>query len=143
MVTVKVNAISNDAVLPTFSNPGDAGMDLYSIIDKIIEPGDVALIPTGLIIELPVNTEAQIRPRSGLALNHGITVLNSPGTIDEGYRGEVGVILINHGKNAFHVEKKMRIAQLVVKPILDVAIVEATDLTSSIRGDGGFGSSGR
>jgi len=142
MVTLKIKKINAEAKLPEFSNPGDAGMDLCSVIDLTIEPGDVALIPTGLIIELPLNTEAQVRPRSGLALHHGITVLNSPGTIDEGYRGEVGVILINHGKETFHVEKHMRIAQLVVKPILEVRIIEVSELKDSVRGDGGFGSSG-
>ena len=142
MITLKVKKINIEAKLPTFSNPGDAGMDLCSVVDIVIEPSNVALIPTGLIIELPLNTEAQVRPRSGLALKHGITVLNSPGTIDEGYRGELGVILINHGKTAFHVEKHMKIAQLVIKPILDVDIIEASELSDSVRGVGGFGSSG-
>jgi dUTP pyrophosphatase len=108
----------------------------------IINPGDIALVPTGLVIELPQNTEAQVRPRSGLALNHGITVLNTPGTIDEGYRGELGVILINHGREAFHIEKHMRVAQLVVKPILEIKIKEVLELSDSIRGVDGFGSSG-
>jgi len=143
MISVKVKKINPDAKLPVCSNPGDAGMDLFSVIDLIIDPGEVSLIPTGLILELPTNTEAQVRPRSGLALNNGITVLNSPGTIDEGYRGEIGVILINHGKVAFRVEKHMKIAQLVIKPIFDVELVETCELTDSVRGSSGFGSSGR
>jgi dUTP pyrophosphatase len=107
-----------------------------------IAPGEVALVRTGLAIELPVGTEAQIRPRSGLALKHAITVLNTPGTIDEGYRGEVGVILINHGKLAFQIEVGTRIAQLVIKQVLAVTVEEAGELSNSERGVGGFGSTG-
>ena len=104
--------------------------------------GDAALVRTGLSIQLPPGTEAQVRPRSGLALKRKVTVLNTPGTIDEGYRGEIGVILINHGKEDFIAEKGMKIAQLVIKPVLRVEIEEADSLTETARGIGGFGSSG-
>jgi len=99
-------------------------------------------VGTGIAIELPPETEAQVRPRSGLALRHQITVLNAPGTVDEGYRGEVGVILINHGRETFQVSAGMKIAQLVVKPTLRVSVVEVPELNASARGTGGFGSSG-
>lgn len=139
---LKVKRIHKDAVIPKYAHKGDAGMDLYSIENKLIEPGDTALLKTGLKLELPKNTEAQVRPRSGLALNNSITVLNSPGTVDEGYRGEICVILINHGKKPFMVEKHMRIAQMVIKPVLRVDIEEADVLADSERESNGFGSSG-
>ena len=142
MYTVKIKRNSVDSILPQYANAGDAGLDLYSVEDKSIEPGETALISTGLNIELPIHTEAQIRPRSGLALNYSITVLNTPGTIDEGYRGDIAVILINHGKKVFKVEKGMRIAQLIVKPVFEVNIVEVEELSITERGIDGFGSSG-
>jgi dUTP pyrophosphatase len=140
--TLKVKLVHKDAKLPFRANPGDAGLDLYSAEEKVIKPGESALVRTGIIIELPKDTEAQVRPRSGLALRHSITVLNSPGTIDEGYRGEVQVILINHGKEEFRVEKQMRIAQMIIAPVTKVKIQEVIEITSSDRGEGGFGSSG-
>lgn len=142
MYTLKVNLIHESAKLPEYAHPGDAGMDLFSVEEKIINPGEAQLIRTGIKIELPKNTEAQIRPRSGLALKNSITVLNTPGTIDEGYRGEIGVILINHGKNKFFVEKNMKIAQMVIKPTFNVIIEKVTTLSSSERDEGGFGSTG-
>lgn len=142
MLELKILRISNEAIMPSYANKKDAGMDLYSIEDKIIEPGETKLIHIGIKIELPKDTEAQIRPRSGLALKNSITVLNTPGTIDEGYRGEIGVILINHGKQRFKVEKHMRIAQMVVKPVLRVNVEEVSELSKTERGEGGFGSSG-
>lgn len=105
-------------------------------------PGESKLIGTGIVIELPENTEAQIRPRSGLALKHQITVLNSPGTIDHGYRGQVGVILINHGKKPFPVESGMKIAQMIIAPVMSVNVVDTKALTETKRGEGGFGSTG-
>lgn len=139
---LKVERIHKDAIIPNCAHEGDAGLDLYSIEKKIINPGDTALIKTGIKIELPPQSEAQVRPRSGLALKFGVTVLNTPGTIDEGYRGEIGVILINHGKNSFIVEKGMKIAQMVVKPVWKVDVIEVEELSSSERGEGGFGSTG-
>lgn len=141
-LNLKVKRISEEALMPYRANVGDAGLDLFSIEEKLIKPGESALIRTGLVIELPKGTEAQIRPRSGLALKHCITVLNSPGTIDEGYRGELKIILINHGKNDFIVEKEMRIAQMVVAPVTQVNIVEVNEVSSAQREAKGFGSSG-
>ena len=139
---VKIKKIHEEAQMPLQANPGDAGMDLYSIESVEIQPGEARLIKTGIQIELPKGTEAQIRPRSGLALKHSITVLNSPGTIDEGYRGEIGIILINHGKSPFLVEKSMRIAQMVIQTVPQVQLVEVDELSSTERGEAGFGSSG-
>lgn len=139
---LKIKLINDEAKLPYRANEGDAGLDLFSIEEKMIKAGEAELIQTGVQIELPEGTEAQIRPRSGLALKHSVTVLNSPGTIDEGYRGEIKVILINHGKEDFKVEKHMRIAQMIVAPVLQVKLVQADVLTDTNRGKGGFGSSG-
>lgn len=139
---VKIKRIHADAKLPLQANPGDAGMDLYSIETAEIPPGEARLIQTGLQIELPKGTEAQIRPRSGLALKHSVTVLNSPGTIDEGYRGEIGVIIINHGKETFVVEKSMRIAQIVIQMVPFIQLTEVNELSQSVRGETGFGASG-
>ena len=141
--TLKVKLIHEEAKLPFRANKGDAGLDLFSIEEKIIKPGEAELIRTGIQIELPEGTEAQVRPRSGLALKHSITVLNSPGTIDEGYRGEIKVILINHGKADFKVEKHMRIAQMVIAPVLQVNLVQTEVLSNTDRDHGGFGSSGK
>lgn len=140
---LKIKLIHQDARLPYQANEGDAGLDLYSIEHKVIKAGEASLIRTGIQIELPKNTEAQIRPRSGLALKHSVTVLNSPGTIDEGYRGEIKIILINHGKADFIVEKHMRIAQMVIAPVLQVKLEQAESLSDSDRDEGGFGSSGK
>ena len=139
---LKVQKIHEDAIIPNYAHVGDAGLDLFSIEEKLIKSGESALIKTGIKIELPEQTEAQIRPRSGLALKHGITVLNTPGTIDEGYRGEIGIILINHGKKDFLVEKNMKIAQMVVKPVWYVNVEEVKTLSNTERAEGGFGSTG-
>lgn len=140
---LKIKLIRPEAKIPTYAHEGDAGLDLYSTMDHTLEPGKSILVTTGFSLELPKNTEAQIRPRSGLALKHQITVLNSPGTIDCGYRGEVGVILINHGSQSFAVEKGMKIAQMVVKPVLTVEVIIKDSLEDSSRGTGGYGSTGR
>ncbi|WP_300280171.1 dUTP diphosphatase [Peptacetobacter sp.] len=142
MFELKIKKLNKDAIIPKIAHKGDAGMDLYSISEVEIPVGETRLIKTGIAIQLPHMTEAQVRPRSGLALKHSITVLNTPGTIDEGYRGEIGVILINHGKETFVVEKHMKIAQMVVKPIYEVNVLEVDELTDSERGEGGFGSTG-
>lgn len=141
-VEVKIKRMYADAMLPMQANPGDAGMDLYSIETVEIPAGGSKLIKTGIQIELPKGTEAQIRPRSGLALKHSITVLNSPGTIDEGYRGEIGVILINHGQDTFLVEKSMRIAQMVIQFVPTIQLLEVNELSQTVRGTSGFGASG-
>lgn len=142
MFELKIKKLNEDAIIPKIAHKGDAGMDLYSISEVEIPVGETRLIKTGIAIQLPHMTEAQVRPRSGLALKHSITVLNTPGTIDEGYRGEIGVILINHGKETFKVEKHMKIAQMLVKPIYGVNVVEVDELSDSERGEGGFGSTG-
>lgn len=142
MTRLRVKRLDVDALLPQYAHEGDAGLDLFSNEDADIAPGDSKLVKTGISIELPACTEAQVRPRSGLALKHGISVLNTPGTIDAGYRGEVGVILINHGKKLFHVEKGTRIAQMVIKPVLRVQVEAVDELSDSSRGAGGFGSTG-
>ncbi|MCL2312023.1 MAG: dUTP diphosphatase [Firmicutes bacterium] len=141
MYNVKFKKLSVDAVLPSISYEGDAGLDLSSIDDVILKPGERVLIHTGLAIELPPDTEAQIRPRSGYALKNGITVLNSPGTIDQGYRNEIGIILINHGEEKFIIKKGMKVAQLVIKPIYRIVFEEVTELSPSDRGVAGYGSS--
>ena len=142
MEVLKIKKLSEDAIIPFYAHPGDAGLDLFSVEEVTIEPGKRKLVATGISIELPKNTEAQVRPRSGLALKYGVTVLNSPGTIDEGYRGEIGIILINFSKEEFKIEKGMKIAQMVIKPILDLEVEEVYELTETSRGQGGFGSSG-
>ena len=139
---LRVRRLRPDAVIPAYAHPGDAGLDLHASEDVTLEPGVTCLVPTGVAIELPEATEAQVRPRSGLALKHSVTVLNTPGTIDEGYRGEVGVVLINHGTMTFHVTRGMRIAQLVVQKRWTVEVVEVDGLTATDRGTGGFGSTG-
>ncbi|MEB3311278.1 MAG: dUTP diphosphatase [Snowella sp.] len=142
MNIIKIYKLKNDSVIPSYSHPYDSGLDLISIEECDILPGHNSLIHTGIAIELPHGTEAQIRPRSGLALKHQITVLNTPGTIDEGYRGEIGVILINHGKESFKVTKGMKIAQMVICPVIRVEIEEVDQLSDTSRGSGGFGSTG-
>ena len=141
-MTVKVLRTDPAAQLPVYAHPGDAGMDVRSIEEVTLSPGARALIHTGLVLMLPPNAEAQVRPRSGLALKHGVTVLNTPGTIDAGYRGEVGVILINLGVEPFTVEKGMKIAQIVVSPVAQAEVVEVTSVDETDRGAGGFGSTG-
>lgn len=141
---MKVRFLKSDpaAQLPTYAHPGDAGMDVRSIEDLVLQPGARALVHTGLKMQLPDDAEAQVRPRSGLALKHGVTVLNAPGTIDAGYRGEVGVILVNLGQEPFQVEKGMRIAQIVISSVVRAEIEEADSLDETVRSTGGFGSSG-
>jgi dUTP pyrophosphatase len=138
---------SQDLQLPQYQSDDAAGMDLVAAVPEgqnvILNPGERALVPTGLAIELPRGYEAQIRPRSGLALKDGVTVLNSPGTIDADYRGEIGVILINFGQSPFHIRRGARIAQLVVGSIERVAFIKSERLTVSERGPRGFGSTER
>jgi dUTP pyrophosphatase len=130
--------------LPVPASPGSSGVDLLAAIgtDVKIRPGDSALIPTGICVEIPAGLEAQVRPRSGLALHHGVTVLNSPGTIDSDYRGEVGVILINHGNDVFTVCRGDRIGQLVFCPVCEPVFEEVDSLRDTGRGPGGFGHTG-
>ena len=136
---------SGKHALPQFETTQSAGMDLRANIDApvVLQPGDRALIPTGIKMALPDGFEAQIRPRSGLAYKHGITVLNSPGTIDADYRGDVGVLLINHGREAFTVEDGMRVAQMGVAQYSQFEWESVEDLDETARGAGGFGSTGK
>lgn len=149
MTTLRILPLAHaeGLALPAYETPGSAGMDLRAAIgaDEVIvlAPGARALIPTGLKIALEPGFEAQVRPRSGLALKHGITTLNSPGTIDSDYRGELGVILINHGQDAFEVRRGERIAQMVIARHEQAQIDIVTDLDATQRGEGGFGSTGR
>ena len=132
---------------PAYATPGAAGMDLRAALPedapRVLQPGERALIPTGFALALPPDHEAQVRPRSGLALKHGITVLNSPGTVDADYRGEVSVLLINHGDEPFTIRRGERIAQLVIAAVTQANLVAVTSLSSTDRGSGGFGSTGR
>ncbi|MGF7184544.1 dUTP pyrophosphatase [Desulfitispora alkaliphila] len=139
---LKIKKLNDKAILPKYAHPGDAGMDLYSVENLELAPGERAIIATGIALQLPPETEAQVRPRSGLAIKYGITVLNTPGTIDEGYRGEIKVILINHSNKSFKVEQGMRIAQMVIQPILRVQVEEVDTIDETLRGTEGFGSTG-
>jgi len=133
-----------DLALPQHATAHSAGVDLLAAVSQntTLNPGQRALVPTGIAIELPVGFEAQVRPRSGLAIKHGVSVLNAPGTIDADYRGEVGVILINLGTEPYTIERGMRIAQMVVTPVSFITWRENQDLNASARGAGGFGSTG-
>jgi dUTP diphosphatase len=133
--------------LPAYQSADAAGLDLLAAVPAesplILSPGKYALVPTGLTIALPSGYEAQVRPRSGLAARHGVTVLNSPGTIDADYRGEISVILINHGEAPFAVRRGERIAQMVISPVVQAELTAAASLSVTDRGSGGFGSTGR
>ncbi len=145
MVYIKVKKINDMVILPTYETSSSAGMDIRAFLPNgkvIIPPKETKLIGTGLFFEIPNGFEVQIRPRSGLAVKNFITVLNSPGTIDSDYRGEVKVILINHGLEMFEIEDKMRIAQMVVSKYEKVNFELVSDLSESERGSGGFGSTG-
>jgi dUTP pyrophosphatase len=146
-ITVKIKRINSEGItpLPAYMTPHAAGMDLYAeiAVDMTLLPGGRALIPTGIAIELPEGYEAQIRPRSGLALKHGIALVNSPGTIDADYRGEIGIIMINHGNEPFTVRSGERIAQMVFAPFTRALFAEVAELGNTARGTGGFGHTGQ
>jgi len=148
-VQVRVVRLAHGAglPLPAYQTQGAAGLDLLAALGvqspMILAPGARALLPTGLIIELPLGYEAQVRPRSGLALNSGVTVLNSPGTIDSDYRGEVRVILANLGQAPFEIRRGERIAQLVISPVTRAELIEVSEISNTARGEGGFGSTGK
>ncbi len=144
MTKILIKRLSREVPLPKYETNGSSGMDLAANIntDILIDPGKTAIIPTGLALSIPKGFEIQIRPRSGLAAKKKITVLNTPGTIDADYRGEIKVILINLGQESFKVEKGLRIAQMVVCPVIQAQLKEVDDLTETERGKGGFGSTG-
>ncbi len=143
-VGIKKLPHATDLPLPHYATPGSAGLDLLAAVDAemVIEPGKRATVPTGIAIELPLGVEAQVRPRSGLALNQGITCLNAPGTIDSDYRGEIKAILINHSDQPFQISRGMKIAQMVIARHEQAELVEVDALSESERGAGGFGSTG-
>jgi len=145
MVRVPVKRLRGDrTILPRYMTPHSAGMDLFASLEGevTLSPGERRLIPTGVAIALPEGHEAQVRPRSGLALKHGVTLLNSPGTVDADYRGEIGVIMINLGAEPFVIKDGDRIAQLVIHPVCRVELQEVDELPPSSRGEGGFGHTG-
>jgi dUTP pyrophosphatase len=144
MTKILIKRLSNNIPLPKYETEGSSGMDLTANVDKVIEiqPGKSEIIPTGLALSIPKNYEIQIRPRSGLAAKNQISVLNTPGTIDEDYRGEIKVILINLGEKKFKIEKGLRIAQMVLCPVIKAELEEADELDETKRGSGGFGSTG-
>ena len=145
-VTVAVRRLDHgrDLPLPSYATAGSAGLDLIAAIAAPVElaPGARELVPTGITLALPPGYEGQVRPRSGLALKSGVTVLNAPGTIDSDYRGEISVLLVNHGPAPFRIERGMRIAQLVVAPVVRIGWAEDAPIEASARGAGGYGSTG-
>ena len=145
MVKVLIKKLNPNVQLPTYKTNGASGMDLMAFIEKpiILEPGKSCLIPTGLSIAFHEKYEIQIRPRSGLAAKNSISVLNTPGTIDSDYRGELKVVLFNHGNQNFIINNNDRIAQMVLSPIVKIELEQTNELPASIRGDGGFGSTGK
>jgi dUTP pyrophosphatase len=142
VLDIKFKKLTPDARLPHKASEHAAGYDIYAMQDAVMEPGEIKMISTGLAMEMPNNLEAQVRPRSGLAIKHGITVINSPGTIDSDYRGEVKVGLINLSKTTYTIESGMRIAQMVFSRVLPTRIIETVKLSDTDRGAGGFGSTG-
>ena len=144
MTTLRIKRLPHgeDLEMPAYETAGAAGFDLRSAEDLTLAAGARALVATGIAMALPTGHEGQVRPRSGLAATHGVTVLNSPGTVDEDYRGEVKVPLINHGDEPFEIARGMRIAQMVVAPVVQVEITEVDALDDTTRGSGGFGSTG-
>jgi len=140
-IEIKFQKLHPDAQIPSYAHIGDAGADVYAVTEVTLEPQKRAAIRTGLAVDIPIGYEIQVRPKSGLALKHGIAVLNSPGTVDAGYRGEIQVIVINLGEEAYTFAKGQKIAQLVLKPLIQASYVEG-ELGISDRGVGGFGSTG-
>jgi dUTP pyrophosphatase len=142
-VTVRVKILSPDAKMPQAARAGDVAYDLYSAVDYELKPMEHYAISTGIAVEIPEGFEGQVRPRSGVAMKEGVTVLNTPGTIDSGYRGEVKTIMINLGDRPFHITKGMRISQLAIRPVPVVIFIEVDELSDTERGEGGFGSTGK
>lgn len=139
---LKFKKLKQNAILPIYAHYGDAGMDLFSIEISDLKPGERKLISTGLAVEVPYGYELQIRPRSGLALKKGISIVNAPGTIDSGYRGEIAVIMINHGQDNFEINEGDKIAQAILNKIENAEIEEVEELSETSRGESGFGSTG-
>ncbi|MFH2028865.1 MAG: dUTP diphosphatase [Nanoarchaeota archaeon] len=142
MVAIKIQKIKDNAVIPSYAHEGDAGVDLYSTEEYNLKPGERTLVSTGIKIAIPIGYEAQIRPKSGLALKNGLSIVNTPGTIDAGYRGEIGIILINHSQEEQKIEKGKKIAQMVIKKVEQAEFEEVAGLDETSRNEGGFGSTG-
>ncbi|MCE7973955.1 MAG: dUTP diphosphatase [Leptolyngbya sp. PLA1] len=145
-VCLAVKKLHGEATVPGYQTSGAAGMDIHACLPDapvVLQPGSIAVIPTGLALAIPEGFEGQVRPRSGLATKHGLSVPNAPGTIDSDYRGELRIALINHGKEAFTVTHGMRIVQLVIAPVVRATIDVVPELGETARGEGGFGSTGR
>ena len=144
MIEVKVKKLHPKAIVPRYMTEHAAGMDLCTVADEsvVLAPGERVLLPTGLAMEIPPGYEGQVRPRSGLALKKGIALVNSPGTIDADYRGEIGIIIINHGSEAVEIMPGDRVAQLIVAPVIRAALVEVDGLNDTGRNSGGFGHTG-
>ena len=144
MVKILIKRLSSKVTMPQYKTIGSSGMDIAAFLDNeiFIKPSEKKIIPTGIKLKIPKGYEIQIRPRSGLAANNDITVLNTPGTIDSDYRGEIKVILFNHGKNIFKVENGLRIAQMVLCPVIEANLSEVEIIDETERGEGGFGSTG-
>ena len=145
MVKLLIKKLQKNIILPEYKTEGSSGMDLMANVDQTVKilPGEKKIISTGIIVAIPEQYEIQIRPRSGLAAKNGISVLNTPGTIDSDYRGEIKVILINLGKDIFEINKNDRIAQMIVCPIIKVELKEVESLPETVRGEGGFGSTNK
>jgi len=139
---LQVKKVHPDAKVPAYAHEGDSGMDLFSVEDAEIGPGETKVVKTGLQVSMPKGFEAQVRPKSGLAAKFGVTVLNTPGTVDSGYRGEIMVILANFGKEAYNVEKGKKIAQMVIARVEEAKVEEVETLNETARNEGGFGSTG-
>ena len=145
MTKIQIKKLSNSVSIPKYETPGSSGMDIAAHIENniIINPGEKALVTTGFSIAIPKGYEVQIRPRSGLAVKKNITVLNTPGTIDSDYRGEIKIILFNHGKEDFMINNKDRVAQMILTPVIKMEFEEVDNLPNTLRGEGGFGSTGK
>ena len=142
MVKIQITKIKDNAITPKYAHEGDAGVDLYSTEEYVLKPGERVLVSTGIKIAVPKGYEAQVRPKSGLALKSGISVLNTPGTVDSGYRGEVGVIAINLSQEEYKIETGKKIAQMVINKIEEAEFEEVDNLDETTRNEGGFGSTG-
>ena len=144
MIQVKIKKLHPQAVIPAYMTEHAAGLDLCTVIEApvVLAPGERTLLPTGLAMEIPPGFEGQVRPRSGLALKKGVSLVNSPGTIDADYRGEIGIIIINHGVEPVEILPGDRVAQLIIAPVTQAILVEADDLNDSVRSSGGFGHTG-
>ena len=144
MIEIQIKLLDEDLPMPRYQHEGDAGLDLPSRVDYVLEPGERAMIPTGIAVAIPRGYAGFVLPRSGLASRHGITLVNSPGLVDSGYRGEMAIIMINTDKReAFHIKRGDRIAQLVIQKVVEATTIQVSELDATSRGSGGFGSTGQ